>query len=107
MSPIVPWAAGNNLKGWKLYDILGGVKMVAGKIRSTVEIGTKESALCTLENINQAIKGLKEVRKHVRGDHKRTIDDAITVYRIIAFEAMKTYAISRDEAQEVLRKGGF
>jgi hypothetical protein len=81
--------------------------MVAGNMRSVVEIGTKESALCTLENINRAIRDLKELRKHVRGDHKRKIDDAITVYRIIAFEAMKTYAISREEAATaLLRKGG-
>jgi hypothetical protein len=76
--------------------------MVMGKIRSIVEIGTKESALCTLENINLAIRDLKEVRKHVRGDHKRKIDDAITVYRIIAYEMMKTYAISREEASAAL-----
>jgi hypothetical protein len=76
--------------------------MAAGEIRTAVEIGTKESALCTLENINRAIRELKEVRKHVRGDHKRKIDNAITVYRIIAFEAMKTYAISQEEAQAVL-----
>jgi hypothetical protein len=79
--------------------------MAAGKIHSTVEIGTKESALCMLENIHRSIRELKEVRKHVRGDHKRQIDDAITVYRIIAFEAMKTYAISREEAQAALLRG--
>jgi hypothetical protein len=80
----------------------GESKMVAERIHTAVEIGTKESALCTLENVNRAIQELRDVRKHVRGDHKRKIDDAITVYRIIAFEAMKTYAISREEAQAAL-----
>jgi hypothetical protein len=80
--------------------------MMAGTNRTAVEIGTKESALCTLENVQRAIRDLKEVRKHVRGDHKRKIDDAITVYRIIAFEAMKTYAISREEAQSALQRSG-
>jgi hypothetical protein len=85
----------------------GDPTMVAGKIRTGVEIGTKESALCTLENVHWAIRELKDVRKHVRGDHKRKIDDAITIYRIIAFEAMKTYAITREEAQvALLRKRG-
>jgi hypothetical protein len=81
-----------------------GIGMAGGEIQSVVEIGTKESALCTLENISRAIQELKEVRKHVRGDHKRKIDNAITVYRIIAFEAMKTYAISREEAQAFIRR---
>jgi inhibitor of KinA sporulation pathway (predicted exonuclease) len=82
------------------------IEMVEERIQSVVEIGTKESALCTLENINRAIQELKEVRKHVRGDHKRKIDDAITVYRIIAFETMKTYAIGREEVQTLIfRKG--
>jgi hypothetical protein len=80
--------------------------MTTGKIPNVVEIGTKESALCTLENVNRAIRELKEVRKHVRGDHKRKIDDAITIYRIIAFEAIKTYAISRGEAQSALSRDG-
>jgi hypothetical protein len=80
--------------------------MPTGKIPNAVEVGTKESALCTLENVNRAIRELKEVRKHVRGDHKRKIDDAITVYRIIALEAMKTYAISREEARLALSRAG-
>jgi hypothetical protein len=80
--------------------------MVIGKIRPSVEIGTRESALCTLENISRAIRDLKEVRKHVRGDHKRRIDEAIIIYRIIAFEAMKTYAISREDVQRALHKEG-
>jgi hypothetical protein len=71
-------------------------------VRSKIEIGTRESALCTLENIQRAIRDLKDVRRHVRGDHKRQIDDAITVFRIIAFEAMKTYAITGEEAQAAL-----
>jgi hypothetical protein len=79
--------------------------MVTRTIR-TVEVGTKESALCTLENISRMIVELKEVRRHVRGDHKRKIDDAITVFRVIAFEMMKTYAISREEAEAALHRGG-
>ncbi|MDD1675298.1 MAG: hypothetical protein LUQ17_01265 [Methanomicrobiales archaeon] len=76
--------------------------MVQNTLRSKVEIGTKESAFCTMENIDRAIRDLKDVRKHVRGDHKRKIDDAIVVYRIIAFESMKTYAITPGEVQAVL-----
>ncbi|MDD1673703.1 MAG: hypothetical protein LUP99_04765 [Methanomicrobiales archaeon] len=47
---------------------------------------------------------MREVRRHVRGDHKRKIDDAITIYRIIAFETMKTYAITPREAQALFRE---
>ena len=71
-----------------------------------IEIGTRESALCTLCNIERAIGDLREVRRHVRGDHKRKIDNAITVYRIIALETGKMYAISSSEAEEAMRSYG-
>ncbi len=71
-----------------------------------IEIGTRESALCTLCNIERVIGDLKEVRRHVRGDHKRKIDNAITIYRIIALETGKMYAITPEEASKAIREYG-
>ncbi len=46
---------------------------------------------------------LREVRKHVRGDHKRRLDDVAVVLRVVALEAQATYAITDDEARAFIR----
>jgi hypothetical protein len=81
--------------------------MVSGEGRRTekpVEIGTRENALYTLVNIDTAISQLREVRRHVRGDHKHRIDDVMVILNVISHEAKKTYAIPDDEAEEFVRK---
>ena len=68
-----------------------------------VESGTRESALCTIANVGTALESLREVRKHVRGDHKRRLDDVAVVLRVVALEAQATYAITDDEARAFIR----
>ncbi len=69
-----------------------------------METGTRESALCTICNVGTALERLHEVRKHVRGEHKRRLDDVAVILRVIALEAQAMYAISNDEATAALRK---
>ncbi|MDN7025145.1 hypothetical protein FGU65_09625 [Methanoculleus sp. FWC-SCC1] len=75
-----------------------------------VEIGTRESALCTICNVAAALERLHEVRRHVRGEHKRRLDEVAVILRVIALEAQATYAISDREATAFLEeqrvKGG-
>lgn len=63
------------------------------------DIGTRESALCTIANVGTALESLREVRKHVRGDHKRRLDDVAVILRVVALEAQAAYAIGDDEAR--------
>jgi len=74
------------------------------RILPAVEIGTRESALCTIANVGTALETLREVRKHVRGDHKRRLDDVAVTLRVIALEALATYAITDEEARAFIRK---
>lgn len=67
------------------------------------DIGTRESALCTIANVNTALTSLREVRKHVRGNHKRRLDDVAVILRVIALEAQATFAISDDEARTFIQ----
>ncbi|HRD25318.1 MAG: hypothetical protein WBJ40_06190 [Methanoculleus sp.] len=69
-----------------------------------IEAGSRESALCTIANVAAALETLREVRKHVRGDHKRRLDDVAVILRVIAFDTQATYAITDDEAREFIRK---
>jgi hypothetical protein len=68
-----------------------------------VETGTRESALCTIANVATALDTLREVRKHVRGDHKRRLDDVAVVLRVVALDAQATYAITDEEARSFIR----
>ena len=68
-----------------------------------VEAGTRESALCTIANVGAALETLREVRKHVRGDHKRRLDDVAVILRAVAFDAQATYAITDEEARSFIR----
>ncbi len=68
------------------------------------EIGTRESALCTIANVGTALENLREVRRHARGDHKRRLDDVAVILRVIALEAQATYAITDDEARAFIEK---
>lgn len=68
-----------------------------------VEAGTRESALCTIANVGAALDTLREVRKHVRGDHKRRLDDVAVILRIVALDAQATYAITDEEARSFIR----
>ncbi|NLE27731.1 hypothetical protein [Methanoculleus sp. 10] len=74
------------------------------RILPAVEIGTRESALCTIANVGTALETLREVRKHVRGDHKRRLDDVAVILRVVALEAQATYAITDEEARAFIRK---
>jgi len=67
------------------------------------ESGTRESALCTIANVGTALETLHEVRKHVRGDHKRRLDEVAVILRVVAFDAQATYAITDDEARAFIR----
>ncbi|MDD2473744.1 MULTISPECIES: hypothetical protein [unclassified Methanoculleus] len=69
-----------------------------------VDPGTRESALCTIANVGTALETLREVRKHVRGDHKRRLDDVAVILRAVAFDAQAAYAITDEEAREFIRK---
>jgi hypothetical protein len=71
--------------------------------RPPVEVGTRESALCTIANVSTALSRLQEVRRHVRGDHKRRLDDVAVILRVIAIEAQATYAIGDEEAKAFIR----
>jgi hypothetical protein len=44
------------------------------------------------------------VRRHVRGDHKRRLDDVAVILRVIALEAQATYAITDEEARAFIRE---
>jgi len=68
-----------------------------------VEAGTRESALCTIANVGAALDTLREVRKHVRGDHKRRLDDVAVILRVVALDAQATYAITDEEARSFIR----
>ena len=68
-----------------------------------VETGTRESALCTIANVATALETLREVRKHVRGDHKRRLDDVAVILRVAALDAQATYAITDEEARAFIR----
>ncbi|MDI6719737.1 MAG: hypothetical protein QMD46_09020 [Methanomicrobiales archaeon] len=72
--------------------------------RSSVEIGTRECALYTLVNVDAARENLREVRRHVRGDHKRRIDSTIAVLNVIAFETQQMFAIADEEAEAFVRR---
>ena len=74
------------------------------RLLPAVDIGTRESALCTIANVGTALATLREVRKNVRGDHKRRLDDVAVILRVIAFDTQATYAITDDEAREFIRK---
>jgi hypothetical protein len=69
-----------------------------------VEIGTRESALCTIANVSTALERLHDVRRHVRGDHKRRLDEVAVILRVIALEAQATYAITDGEARAFIRE---
>ncbi|KUG19299.1 MAG: hypothetical protein KO206_04765 [Methanomicrobiaceae archaeon] len=68
-----------------------------------IEAGTREAALCTICNVGSALAHLREVRRHVRGDHKRRLDEVAVILRVIALEAQETYAISDEEAIAFMR----
>ncbi|MDI6867074.1 hypothetical protein [Methanoculleus sp.] len=68
-----------------------------------IEAGSRESALCTIANVATALETLREVRKHVRGDHKRRLDDVAVILRAIALDTQATYAITDDEARQFIR----
>jgi hypothetical protein len=68
-----------------------------------VETGTRESALCTIANVATALDTLREVRKHVRGDHKRRLDDVAVVLRVVALDAQASYAITDEEARSFIQ----
>jgi len=74
------------------------------KILPTVDIGTRESALCTIANVGTALATLREVRKNVRGDHKRRLDDVAVILRVIALEAQATFAITDEDALAFIRE---
>jgi hypothetical protein len=69
-----------------------------------VEIGTKECALYTLVNVDCAVAQLKEVRKNVRGNHKKRIDTAMGILGMIAAETKQIYGIPEAEAGEFIGK---
>lgn len=69
-----------------------------------VETGTRESALCTIANVGTALETLREVRKHVRGEHKRRLDNVAVILRVVAFDAQAAYAISDEEARAFIRE---
>jgi hypothetical protein len=69
--------------------------MAAGK---KVEIGTRECGMYTLVNVDYAIAQLREVRRNVRGEHKKRIDTALTVLGMIAAETQQIYGIPQQEA---------
>ncbi|NLA38262.1 MAG: hypothetical protein GX882_02520 [Methanomicrobiales archaeon] len=69
-----------------------------------VDIGTRESALCTIANVGTALAALREVRKNVRGDHKRRLDDVAMILRVIAIESQATFAITDEEAMAFIRE---
>ncbi len=68
-----------------------------------VDTGTRESALCTIANVGIALETLHEVRKHVRGDHKRRLDEVAVILRVVAFDAQAAYAITDEEARAFIR----
>jgi hypothetical protein len=68
-----------------------------------VDAGTRESAFCTLAILSMAEGELREVRRHVRGDHKRRIDSAITIMHVIATDTQRTYAITDHEAMQAVK----
>lgn len=72
--------------------------------RAAIETGTRECALYTLVNVDSAQAQLREVRKNVRGDHKRRIDNAIVVLDVIALETKRMFAISDEEAAVFVRE---
>ncbi len=76
----------------------------APRILPAVETGTRESALCTIANVGTALETLREVRKHVRGDHKRRLDDVAVILRVVALDAQAAYAISDEEARTFIRE---
>jgi hypothetical protein len=78
----------------------------AGRTLPVVEIGTRESALCTIRNVGNALERLHEVRRHVRGEHKHRLDEVAVILRVIALEAQATYAISDREAKAFLEEHG-
>jgi hypothetical protein len=69
-----------------------------------VDIGTRENALCTIANVGTALATLREVRKNVRGDHKRRLDDVAVILRVIALEAQATFAITDEEALAFIKE---
>lgn len=70
---------------------------------SRVEIGTREMALWTLVNIEAALADIREVRRHVRGDHKRRLDEVAVILGVIGAEAKATYAIPEAEAAQFVQ----
>jgi len=73
-------------------------------LTDVIEIGTKESALYTLFNIDRITQDLKEVRKHVRSTDKHRIDNSTVILKVIAFEIKKTFAISDYELEVFIKK---
>jgi hypothetical protein len=57
-------------------------------------------ALWTLVNIESALADLRDVRRHVRGDHKRRLDEVAVILGVIGAEAKATYAIPEAEAAQ-------
>ena len=74
------------------------------RLLPAVDIGTRESALCTIAMVGTALATLREVRKNVRGDHKRRLDDVAVILRVIALEAQATFAITDEEALAFIRE---
>jgi len=72
--------------------------------RKKVEIGTRECGLYTLVNVDCAIAQLKEVRRNVRGEHKKRIDTALTILGMIAAETKQIYGIPDTEAGDFTAK---
>ena len=70
---------------------------------SRPELGTREMALWTLVNLEMALADIREVRRHVRGDHKRRLDEVAVILGVIGAEAKATYAIPDAEAAEFVR----
>ncbi len=74
------------------------------RLLPAVDIGTRESALCTIAMVGTALATLREVRKNVRGDHKRRLDDVAVILKVIALEAQATFAITDEEALAFIRE---
>jgi len=72
--------------------------------RKKVEIGTRECGLYTIVNVDYAITQLKEVRRNVRGEHKKRIDSALTILGMIASETKQIYGIPEVEAGDFVVK---
>jgi hypothetical protein len=72
--------------------------------QKNVEIGTRECGLYTIVNVDYAVAQLKEVRRNVRGEHKKRIDTALAILGMIASETKQIYGIAEAEAGDFVVK---